>query len=105
MKWFWRVNYFLTVYGVIVFVLGMVVLLTAGNDTPLSNTLDTIFTIISFNVEAFPLTMILEWIQLPLFLIAIIFWKKERTTPHFFYLGFIIFLNFAKWITLFAWLF
>ena len=97
MKWFWRINYILTVYGFIVFVVGFVNL-----RINCFTTLSIIDTIISFNKFAYIFTMILEWIQFPLCLIVVLFWKKERTSPHFFYLILIIFLNLAKWILVYG---
>jgi len=96
MKWFWRINYFVTIYGVVIFVLSSFVSCGMIHN----NTLNTILAIISIHDVVAFLTVIFEWIQFPLCLIAMIFWKKERTTLHFFYLVSMVIVSLIKWVLL-----
>ncbi len=92
MKWFWRISYFFTVYSLFI-VLSVFI--------PTSIFVEkhtTFFDIITINMVGFYPAMIIEWAQIPLCLMVIIFWKNQRNAKHFLYLALLVFLNIIKWV-------
>jgi hypothetical protein len=99
MKWFWKVNYLLSIYLLLI----ILFLISTGTTFYSENKwfiyLEKILTI---NSALYILTMVVEWLQFPVCMIKFIFWKEERTKKHLLYLIALIFLNLFKW---FLWFF
>lgn len=97
MKWFWKINYLVTIYFIIVIPLDLMDGSFGLPNLQKNTILYNIFKIFTINGFSLFLTLIVEWIQFPLCLIAIAFWKQERTKKHFFYLVLLVVFNILKW--------
>ncbi len=98
MKWFWKANYIITAY------LNLIMLFLIPNGTELGtnkifNLLESICTL---NGVLYYISMIMEWIQVPLCIIVILLYKKGRTVKHILYIIILVLLNLIKW-GLFFW--
>lgn len=94
MKWFWRINYIISIY--LFLILGFY--LPVGTEFGSNKWFNLFANILTINNVLLFFTMIIEWIQFPLCLIAMIIWKEQRTTKHFLFLSILVFLNLIKWI-------
>lgn len=103
MKWFWRVNYFLTVYLIMILFFDLIYFFKGGTEFYANSNGFKIFEkIATCNGVLQMISMIVEWIQVPVGIIILVFLKTERTKLHLFYIMALVFLNFLKW---FFWLF
>ena len=100
MKWFWRINYLLTLYLVVVLLYFRFIKSTGEyyTDNKCLQVFDTIFTL--DGVAVF-FSFFIEWVQIPLCVIISIFMKDHRTRLHFFYILFLCFLSLFKFISWF----
>lgn len=99
MKRFWKVNYILTVY----FILVILLFWFGSNDNMITKKKWFILLekIISLNTIAYFLSIFIEWIQIPVCIAILILKNQTRTRVNFFYVFFLLFLNLIKW---FLWL-
>lgn len=100
MKWFWKINYYLTLYLVIVLLYFRFIKPTGEyyTDNKWVQVIDTIFTL--DGVAVF-LSFFIEWVQIPLCVTILIFMKNQRTNLHFFYIFLLFFLSLLKFISWF----
>lgn len=103
MKWFWKVNYILTIYLVLILFFDLIYFIKGGTEFYAnSDSFKTFVKVLTCDGVLFIISMIVEWIQVPACIIILFFYKTERTKLHFFYTISLIFLNFLKW---FLWFF
>lgn len=100
MKWFWRINYYLSFYF---FIIILLFVLNIPNDEYYANNnwIKVVEEIITFDGIAIFITMIIEWFQFPICLIIIIFRKEQRKRKHFIFLSLLVLLNLIKWLSMF----
>lgn len=98
MKKFWKINYYITTYLTIInlFIIRYYI---ENGDAFYANTkwFQTIERILTFDNTLNFLSLFIEWIQIPICLLVLIFWKLQRTKKHFFYLILLVILNLIKW--------
>lgn len=100
MKWFWRINYYLSFYF---FIIILLFILNIPNDEYYANNnwIKVVEEIITFDGIAVFIAMIIEWFQFPICLIFIIFRKEQRKRKHFIFLSLLVLLNLIKWLSMF----
>jgi len=99
MKWFWRINYYLTIFFFIALIISISII-HIDEYYANHNWIKIVDKIITLDGTSVFLSMIIEWIQIPLCIVVTIFWKDQRTKWHFIYIIFLLFLNIFKWITM-----
>ena len=92
MKWFWKINYFLTCYLFIIIVL-FILNIPSGEYYRNHNWIKIIDKIFTLDGVAVFFSFFIEWVQIPLCVIILIFMKDQRTRLHFFYILFLSFLR------------
>jgi hypothetical protein len=95
MKWFWKINYLLSIYLLIIILFVIPTGTTFYSENKWFVYLEKILTV---NSLLYIFTMVAEWFQFPICLIILILKKDERTKTHLLYLLTLIFLNLFKWI-------
>ncbi len=96
MKWYWRINYTITAFLLLIwlpFILG------AGSFYKLFQILESIPFL---NDLSIPLSIIVEWIQIPTGILVIRNKKNERTRLHYLYLLLLLIIGIAKCAFLWA---
>lgn len=97
MKWFWRVNYLITIYSVILLI-GEFLNILLGYDSEGYDFTQKYskYYMIGNNDLISIFLFCIEWIQIPLVLCLLIIKKLEFIKLHWFYFIFLIFLSIAK---------
>lgn len=99
MKWFWKTNYFITIYLILILFIYLIYFIEVGTEFyAITKWFKIFIKILTFNGTLEMISMIIEWIQFPLCLFVLIFRKNERTKIHLFYLIFLVFSNLFKWV-------
>lgn len=91
LKWFWRINYLLTLYKLLVLISLLIPVIGIKLKTNL-------FEYLNFGGVSFLLSYCGEWVQFPLCLLIITLYKTERTLPHFLYLALLLILALVTFI-------
>lgn len=92
---FWKINYVVSVYLLLV----LLFYISVGTSFYANNKwFQAIQSLLTVNETLMLFTFFAEWIQIPLCLIVLFFFKEERTKTHFFYIGIMVLLNLAKLI-------
>ncbi len=95
MKWFWKINYLLTIYLLLILLL----MLPTGTNFYQNNKWFVLLEkILTINGLLQIISMVIEWVQFLLCLFVLIFKKDERKFWHFLFLISLIVLNLTKWI-------
>ncbi|KQM46261.1 hypothetical protein ASE55_11370 [Chryseobacterium sp. Leaf201] len=89
LRWLWLINYTITIYSIL---LSYSVWNYEGN----------LYNILSIN-DKFPfvLSILIEWLQIPIVLIILIWKKQERSLIHWLYWIILLFLSISKLILYF----
>lgn len=87
LKWFWRINYGLTLYKILALAYGI---FSASEFVLENHWFNAINQIITLDGAAFIFSYIVEWMQFPICLLIIIIFKTERTILHLGYLVLLI---------------
>ena len=96
MKRFWKINYSITGYCIILVFVEFLYGIKGTNDT--IKLFHTFFTI---NTYGTLLSFVIEWVQFPVCLAIILIKKSERTKLHYNYLVALFVFNLLKWIYFF----
>lgn len=91
LKWFWGINYTLTLYKVIVLITLILPLLNINLKTDWFEYL---------NLESFTFLLLYfgEWVQVPAGILIMLFYKNQRTVFHYLYLTFLLLLSITSFI-------
>lgn len=103
LKWFWRVNYLITIYSIIL-VTGEVLNIMFGYDKEGYDFTQKYskYYMIGSNDFIGIFFFCIEWLQIPLVLGILIWKKQERTKWHWLYFIFLIILTLVKIILYFS---
>lgn len=89
LKWFWVINYTITIYSILLII-------------SFWNYEGSLYNILSIN-DKFPfvLSVLIEWLQIPVVLIILIWKKQERSILHWLYWIILFVLSISKLILYF----
>ncbi|TCD10509.1 hypothetical protein EZ449_09180 [Pedobacter frigidisoli] len=97
LKWFWRINYAITIYKVVVMVICVLDLTGLANPFIIK-----VYNVLTFNDSLFLLALFTEWVQFPVCLLVTLIDRNERIKiSNYFYLALLIFLSLASWFVSF----
>ncbi|WP_294274730.1 hypothetical protein [uncultured Chryseobacterium sp.] len=99
-KWFWRINYFITIYFLLLFFMNLYnVFDFEGYSNSIIKKLDYY---LSFNEKVnFIVVVFVEWLQIPVILSFLLLKKLERTFFHWLYLLILVVLAISKLVLYF----